>query len=227
VIPLRDTIPHERIPLITIGLIVLNVLAFFYELSLGPREREALFYLFGLVPARYTDPEWAGAVGLSASYFPILSGIFLHGGWMHLIGNMWFLWIFGDNVEDRMGHLKFLFFYVLCGTIASLMHLAINSTSHIPTIGASGAIAGVLGAYIVMFPRARIVAMVPIFIFLQVMEIPAFVFLGLWFIMQFLNATSAGANVSGIAFWAHVGGFVSGFFLFRFFLRQRVRRARS
>lgn len=226
-IPLRDTIPHERMPITTTMLIALNILAFIYELSLGPREREALFYLFGLVPARYTQPEWAAAVGLSTSFLPVLTGIFLHGGWMHLIGNIWFLWIFGDNVEDRMGHVKFLFFYLFCGIVASLLHLSLHAASRIPTIGASGAIAGVLGAYFLMYPRARVVALIPIFIFLQMVEIPAFVFLGLWFVMQFLSATSPAASVSGVAFWAHVGGFLAGLFTYRLFLRRRSRRGRA
>jgi membrane associated rhomboid family serine protease len=226
-IPLRDTIPHEKVPLITAGIIIANVLAFIYEVSLQPDEREVLFYLFGLVPARYTNAQWAEWVGLSGSPLPFLTGMFLHGGWLHLIGNMWFMWIFGDNVEDRMGHFRFLLFYIVCGLGAALIHLWVNYESQIPTIGASGAIAGVLGAYFVMFPRSRIVALVPIFIFIQLIELPAFIFLGLWFLMQFLNATQvSGMNVGGIAFWAHVGGFVVGLLAHRFFLRRRLRRGR-
>ncbi len=225
-IPIYDRLRHEKPPYVVFLLIVLNVLAFLYELTLNPDDRQVLFHLYGLVPARFGDPDWAARVGLPVSFAPILTGLFLHGGWMHLIGNMWFMWIFADNVEDRMGHFKFLVFYLVCGVTASLMHMALNINSGVPTIGASGAIAGVLGAYFLLFPGARIVAIVPVFVFLQTMEVPAFIFLGLWFLIQFLQAAGPAAAASGIAFWAHVGGFAAGLLLCRLFLKKRYGRAR-
>jgi hypothetical protein len=152
--------------------------------------------------------------------------MFLHGGWMHLIGNMWFMWIFGDNVEDRMGHGGFLVFYLLCGIAASVANMALMPHSHMPTIGASGAIAGVLGAYFLLYPGARILTLIPIFIFIRFVELPAFVFLGFWFVMQFFSGAAAitGGNTSNVAFWAHVGGFVAGMVLLGLFARRRWTR---
>jgi len=147
---------------------------------------------------------------------PFFTSMFLHAGWLHLVGNMWFLWIFADNVEDILGHFNFLIFYIACGLAASFAHFIMNYHSVVPTVGASGAIAGVLGAYIVMFPKARILTLIPIFIFLEVMEIPAFVFLGIWFIYQFLlGMMSVGSYGAGVAFWAHIGGFLFGILLIR------------
>lgn len=230
--PLRDTIPRVHLPLVTWALILLNGLVFACELMLPPPQRESLFYLFGLVPARFEHPAWAQWVGFPVhTYWPYLTSMFLHGGWLHIIGNMWVLWVFGDNVEDRMGPARFLVFYLLCGLIAAVVHTRLLPDSTVPTVGASGAIAGVMGAYLVMFPRARIITLVLIVFWPLFFELPAVVFLGIWFLIQFFSGAAALASpeqVGGIAFWAHVGGFGAGVALHRLFLARRVRpRARQ
>lgn len=213
-IPIRDTVPRRRLPIMTWSLIAINVAIFLFELSLAPDDLEALFYIFGVVPARYTHPEWAVALGLPIDdYWPFITSQFLHGGWLHLIGNMWTLWIFGDNVEDRMGPWRFLAFYLITGIIAGLTHWFTNPDSVLPTVGASGAIAGVLGAYFVLFPKARIIGVVPIFFWPFFIELPAVAYLLLWFVTQIFAGTMAGVtteDVGGVAFWAHVGGFIAG-----------------
>jgi membrane associated rhomboid family serine protease len=210
------------------ALIVANAAAFLYQLSLGPGEEQPLFFHFGLVPARFTEPEWAGGGGHGASLLPFLTSMFLHGGVMHLVGNMWFMWIFADNVEDRMGPFRFLLFYLVCGVGAAGAHLALNLHSRVPTIGASGAIAGVLGAYFLMYPGSRVLTLVPLGFFTRIMEIPAFAFLGIWAGLQFLFGllAASGPHATGVAFWAHVGGFVAGMLLFPLFLRPRARASR-
>jgi rhomboid family protein len=230
-IPVRDTIPHRHTPVVTWTLIAVNVIVFLYELSLDPQDLERLFYLFGIVPARYTHPEWAQQIGLPMDdYWPFLTCMFLHGGWGHVIGNMWTLWIFGDNVEDRMGPGRFLGFYLLTGVLSGLTHWFTNAQSTVPTVGASGAIAGVLGAYFVLFPRSQIVVLLPIFFFPFFFQLPAVLYLFFWFFSQVLSGTVAGlsdSHVGGIAFWAHVGGFVAGIVLHRLFIlpeRERPRR---
>lgn len=222
--PIRDTIPHQRPPITAVALILANAVAFYGELRLPPGEQQQFFEVFGLIPARFTSPAWAASVGLWPSWVPFFTTMFLHGGWMHFIGNMWFMWIFADNVEDRMGHGGFLVFYLLCGLAASATHLALNPHSHMPTIGASGAIAGVLGAYFLLYPGARVLTLIPIFIFIRFIEIPAFLFLGFWFVMQFWGGAMSvsGANTAGVAFWAHVGGFVAGMLLLGLFVRRRL-----
>jgi len=226
VLPIRDTIPHQRPPITTTALIVVNVIAFLGELRIPAAQQQSFFEVFGLIPARFTSPAWAQSVGLWPSWVPFVTTMFLHGGWMHLIGNMWFMWIFGDNVEDRMGHTGFLIFYLLCGLAASVTNMALMPHSHMPTIGASGAIAGVLGAYFVLYPGARVLTLVPIFIFFRFIELPAFVFLGIWFLMQFLSGAVAiaGAHASNVAFWAHVGGFIAGLLLLGLFIQRGTRR---
>ena len=230
-IPIRDTIPHRRAPVVTWALIAVNVIVFLYELSLEPQDLERLFYLFGIVPARYTHPEWAQQIGLPMDdYWPFLTCMFLHGGWGHVIGNMWTLWIFGDNVEDRMGPGRFLIFYLLMGVLAGITHWFTNAQSTVPTVGASGAIAGVLGAYFILFPRSQIVVLLPIFFFPFFFQLPAVLYLLFWFLSQVLSGTLAGltaSQVGGIAFWAHVGGFAAGVVLHRLFIlpeRERPRR---
>jgi membrane associated rhomboid family serine protease len=213
-IPIRDTVPRRRFPVVTLSLIAVNVFVFLIELSLAPEDLEALFYLFGVVPARYTHPEWALAVGFPIDdYWPFITSMFLHGGWLHIIGNMWTLWIFGDNVEDRMGRGRFLAFYLITGILAGLTHWFTNPDSVLPTVGASGAVAGVLGAYFTLFPKARIIGIVPVFFFPVFIELPAVLYLLLWFLTQIFAGTMAGLSnedVGGVAFWAHVGGFVAG-----------------
>jgi membrane associated rhomboid family serine protease len=230
VIPIRDTIPHRRAPVMTWALIAINILVFLFELTLPPDQLEALFYLFGIVPARYSHPEWAAWLGLPIDdYWPFITCMFLHGGWAHVIGNMWTLWIFGDNVEDRMGPWRFLAFYLLTGVIAGLTHWLLNSDSTVPTVGASGAIAGVLGAYFVLFPQSRIIVLIPIFFFPFFFELPAVTYLLFWFLSQILGGTLAGMTskqVGGIAFWAHAGGFAAGVVLHRLFILPKLMRPR-
>jgi len=216
-IPLRDVIPSRTTPYVTISLIVVNVLVFLYEFSLADRVNEFII-AFGLIPAAFS---WA----------TLLTSMFLHGGFLHVAGNMLYLWIFGDNVEDRFGHGRFLVFYLLCGSVAALAQTIMSPDSVIPMVGASGAIAGVMGAYFVMYPHSRIVTLLPIFIFIQLIEVPAIFFLGIWFLMQFLSGVGSIATAAsrepagGVAFWAHVAGFaagVGGVFVFRRPERQRI-----
>src|SRR6266481_9685018 len=223
-IPFRDNIPSRTFPLINISIIVTNVLVFFYELSLGGRGLDRLITHYGVVPAAVL--AWPRSdLALGAVVIPFFTSMFLPGGWLHLIGNMWYLWIFGDNVEDRLGHFSYLIFYLLCGVGAGIAHTVLNAGTTVPSVGASGAIAGVLGAYVVSYPFARVLTLVPIFIFLQVIEIPALVVLGFWFIMQFFSGTAAlttstNASSGGVAWWAHVGGFVIGIILVGLFPRK-------
>lgn len=233
-IPLRDTIPSYRFPAVTVGLITVNVLVFLAELNLSPRGLDTAFYQWGIVPCAVTDtcsgrfrlPGSLITVTAQPPYLTLLSSLFLHGGWMHIIGNMWSLWIFGDNVEERLGRVGFLAFYLISGLAAGALHIAFNVRSPIPTIGASGAIAGVMGAYLLLFPYARVVTLVPIFIFLQTVELPAIAFLGLWFLtnlMSGLGALGANSQAGGVAWWAHIGGFLVGL-LWALPLRGRTAR---
>ena len=214
-IPIRDTIRSETYPIINYVLIALNILAFLVEQSLGRNLNEFVF-TYGLVPARYSVPQISAYFTTAQQVIAFLTFMFLHGGFFHLLGNMWFLYIFGDNVEDRLGHFRYLAFYLLCGLASGISHLFLNWTSQIPTIGASGAIAGVMGAYFILYPRAKILTLVPIFFFLHFMKIPAFVFLGFWIFFQFLSATSS-AQAGGIAWWAHIGGFIFGMIFLKLF----------
>ena len=212
-IPLRDIIPSRTTPIVTISLIVANVLVFLYELTLGRAVNDFTLY-FGLVPAAF-------------SWVAVFTSMFLHGGLFHVAGNMLYLWIFGDNVEDRMGHGRFLVFYLLCGTAAALAQTITAPDSVVPMVGASGAIAGVMGAYFVLYPKSRIVTLVTLLFFFQVIEVPAIFFLGIWFVMQFLSGVGSigTAATGGVAVWAHVGGFLaglSGVIVFRRPERQRV-----
>jgi membrane associated rhomboid family serine protease len=213
-IPLRDNIPASRFPAATLGIIALNVLVFLHELKMGPRLEDTLLS-FAIIPARYTEPDVARLFTVPEQIFAFFSSMFLHGGWLHLLGNMWTLWIFGDNVEDRLGRARFLALYLGSGVAAALLHIYTNAGSPVPTIGASGAIAGIMGAYFRFYPRARVETLVPPFIFGPTFVLPAVVFLGWWFFLQFFNgALSLGARgegFSGIAWWAHVGGFLFGF----------------
>ena len=223
-IPFRDNIPSRTFPIITISLIVINTLAFFFELSLGDAI-EPFIEQFGVIPLRTMAGATYGAT-LLAIVVPYFTSLFLHSGWMHLIGNMWYLWIFGDNVEDRLGHFSFLLFYILCGLGAGIAHTLANASSAIPSIGASGAIAGVLGAYFVSYPYARVQTLIPLFIFVQVIEIPAVIVLGFWFLLQFISgaatfATTNAANTGGVAWWAHVGGFLVGILLLAVFPKKQ------
>jgi len=210
-IPLRDRNPTRRTPIVNIGIIVANVAAFLFQLSLGSKV-DQLYYQFGVVPHDVVTS--VNSFQLGTAFLPLFTSMFLHGGWLHLGGNMLYLWIFGDNVEDRFGRLRYLVFYLLCGLAASALHIFIEPGSEVPTVGASGAISGVLAAYVLMFPKARVVTIVPVFLFLQVAELPALLVLGFWFIMQFFSGVislgSDTAGAGGIAWWAHIGGFLTG-----------------
>ncbi len=216
-IPLRDVIPSRTTPVITIVIIVLNALAFLFELMLPGAERQGFIREWGIVPAAFAWPT-------------VISSMFLHGGWLHFLGNMWYLWIFGDNVEDRLGHARYLVFYLLCGAVAGLAQTLVNPDSYVPTIGASGAIAGVMGAYFVLYPQSRVLTLIPLFIFIEIVEIRAIYFLGFWFLMQLFSgvgsiAHTTGTQSGGVAFWAHVAGFAAGLggvFVFRQPVRERV-----
>jgi membrane associated rhomboid family serine protease len=229
-IPIRDTIPSRHTPVMTWSLIAINTAVFLYQLTLGPEELQRLIYLFGIVPARYTHPDWAQWIGFPVDdYWPFITSMFLHGSWMHIIGNMWTLWIFGDNVEDRMGPWRFLVFYLLTGLVAGLTHWFTNLHSVVPTVGASGAIAGVLGAYFVLYPRSRIIVLLPIFFWPFFFELPAVTYLLFWFLSQVVSGTIAGlsaSDVGGVAWWAHVGGFAAGMVLYRLFLSPEERGRR-
>lgn len=223
-IPLRDANPSHHTPLVTILLIAANLGAFLYELSLPPQGLERLVFQLGVIPSRLTAFPAQPGIGFGDAYLPLLTSMFLHGGWLHLIGNMWFLWIFGDNIEDRLGSVRFLLFYMVCGLGAGLAHALFNLGSSIPTIGASGAVAGVLGGYFVLFPTARVLTLVPFF-FLILAELPAWLILLYWFVIQFFSGTlaltAARGEAGGVAWWAHVGGFVLGALLVRLLMRRR------
>ena len=207
-IPLRDVVPSRTTPYITITIIALNALAWLFELSLPHPVLNEFITLYGVVPAAFAPAT-------------LVTSMFLHGSWSHVLGNMWYLWIFGDNVEDRVGHGRFILFYLLCGIVAALGQVAVAPHSTLPTIGASGAIAGVMGAYFVLYPRSRVLTLIP-WIFLQIVELPAIVLLGFWFVMQLFSAgtiaMTTSSNSGGVAFAAHVVGFLvgmGGVFLFK------------
>src|SRR5512147_278269 len=203
--PLYDTARSRTFPVVNLLLIVANILAYIYELQMGPQALQGFISTWGLIPARFLNNP-------AGTWLTIFTAMFLHGGWFHILSNMWVLFIFGDNVEARLGKMRYLIFYLLSGTVAGLMQSYVLPSSQVPMIGASGAIAGVLGAYLVLFPNARVASLVPILFIFTVIEIPAMVFLPIWFISQLFSGWLAlqGTAGSGIAWWAHVGGFVFG-----------------
>ncbi len=224
-IPYKDDNPTRTTPYITIGLIVINCLVFFYQMSLGITGTEKFIFEFGLIPLELTRFQNFSHSQAIPPFFSLLTAMFLHGGLMHLGGNMLYLWIFGDNIEDRLGHLRFLAFYLLTGVLATLSHVFITPSSNIPMIGASGAISAVLGAYLVLFPKARVHTLIFFFYFIRVIRLPAMVVLGFWFVLQFLQGVSSLSRVGGgVAWFAHIGGFVAGFILIRVFLWRRFSR---
>ena len=204
--PIRDHNPSERIPFVTLSLIAINVAVFLVGLALLQDQRAlAQFYFdYALLPIRLSNGE---------NYPALVTSIFLHGGFMHLAGNMLFLWIFGDNLEDEMGHIPFLLFYLACGVGASLAQFAFDPMSNIPTVGASGAIAGVMGGYLLLFPKARVDIFIFFIVFFRIFPVPAWIMLGLWFAMQLFNGVSVDTSIGGVAYWAHAGGFVIGLIL--------------
>ncbi len=221
-IPLKDDIPSETFPLVNYLLIAINFLVFFYELTLPPLALHRFLYTFGFVPIKFSLSLIHGYPILE-TILPVFTSMFLHGGWFHILGNMLFLYIFGDNVEDAMGHLRYLVFYIISGLVAALFQYIISPHAASPMIGASGAIAGVLGAYFVLYPRARILTLVFFFVFVDVIYIPAFFFLFFWFFLQILNgsASLAMAGAGGVAWWAHIGGFVAGVGLVPLFRKKK------
>jgi membrane associated rhomboid family serine protease len=226
-LPIRDTVRLRNPPVAVWILIFANVIMFLGELMMPPRALVEFIHLFGIVPARYTYPDWAFWAGFPpGDYWPFLTSMFLHGGWLHIFGNMWTLWIFGDNVEDRMGSLRFVAFYFLCGLSAGVVHWFVNQDSTIPTVGASGAVAGVMGAYLLLFPYARIVVMTPILFLPLFFELPAVTYLVVWVVTQVFSGTLSLANageVGPIAWWAHVGGFATGMALKSVLVRRPHR----
>ena len=213
-LPIRNAVPIRYPPVVTWALILANALVFLIQIGLGPVELNEFLFRFALIPARYFEPLAFGQESLSASDFlPFFTMMFLHGGWLHLILNMWMLWLFGPVIEDRLGHGAYLVFYAACGVAAAIAHVFFNPTSTVPAVGASGAIAGVLGCYVCLFPFARLIVLVPIIFIPLFFEVPALVFVFIWFILQVLQGTaeslapSAGA---GVAWWAHIGGFLAG-----------------
>jgi membrane associated rhomboid family serine protease len=205
-IPLRDSQPSRSFPLVTAGIIIINVMLFLFEISLDPYSLNHFVGEYGMTPASFEAKD-------------LVTSMFLHGGWMHLIGNMWFLWIFADNIEDILGRSKFIVFYLAVGLAAGLAHLVFNADSRVPTVGASGAIAGVMGAYLLKFPHSRVVTLVPIFIFITTYELPAWIMLVYWFVIQvfsgFGDMAAADTNQGGVAWFAHAGGFLAGMLLIR------------
>jgi rhomboid family protein len=216
-IPLRDSTPSLTPPVVVYAIIAACVAVFVYTIGLGSESRiEAFYASFGAVPRAVTTAA-------PGAYWGLLTSMFLHGGWLHLGGNMLFLWVFGDNVEDSMGHIRFIVFYLLTGLIATLSHIFTQPASDVPLVGASGAIAGVLGGYLILHPRARILSLVFLGYFIRVVELPAILVLGVWFVIQVVQGVGAlaGPDVASVAFWAHVGGFVAGMVLIRLFARRR------
>ena len=227
-IPLKDNIPSYRKPFINYLIIVVNTLVFIYQYFLLPSKLEIqqFIYDYGFIPYRFiTD--------FNNSWYTLFSSMFLHGGFLHFLGNMWFLYIFGDNVEDRYGHLKFLLIYLICGISATFVQLIFSPTSTIPMIGASGAISGVLGSYFIFFPTAGVLTLIPFGIFTRIVVLPAVIFLGFWFIFQLLSGTQTyalqvvtGRDIGGVAYWAHIGGFLAGLFI-ALFTKKKKRRIKA
>ncbi|MBN1614313.1 MAG: rhomboid family intramembrane serine protease [Deltaproteobacteria bacterium] len=208
-IPIRDTVKSRHVPAVTRTLVVVNVLVFLNQISLAEAQN-AFIFTYGLVPARYSVADLAAHFTLGQQCLSFASFMFLHGSFWHLLGNMWFLHIFGDNVEDYLGHWRFLLFYFFSGLASGATHFLSNLYSPVPAIGASGAVAGVMGSYFLLYPRARIVTLIPIVIIPYFVEIPAVIFLAFWFFMQLISATAEGVQASGVAWWAHIGGFLFG-----------------
>jgi len=217
-IPIRDEIRTQRVPVVNYLLIALNIAAFVLLWLAGPEQQEVLVYQLALIPASFTSGLSLGDIA------DLFTGMFMHAGLAHLGGNMLYLWIFGDNVEDAMGHIKYLAFYLVGGVVASLAHILTSPNSQIPTVGASGAIAAVLGAYLVLFPHSRVATIIPLGYFLRITMMPAALVLGLWFVLQLFSGVLSlgGPDVGGVAFWAHIGGFVVGIFM-ALLLRKRRR----
>ncbi|MBD2168787.1 rhomboid family intramembrane serine protease [Calothrix membranacea FACHB-236] len=234
-VPLRDNNPTTITPYVTYGLIIVNILVFLYQLSLTPQQLQGFFYIAALVPCQLSN---TCPIGLDNQVIPewmtLITSQFLHGGFLHLAGNMLFLWVFGNNIEDRLGHVKYMIFYLTCGVLAALSQWFFSQNSAIPSLGASGAIAGVLGAYILRFPKAEVLTLIPLGFFITTVRIPAFFFLGFWFVQQAFYGIASlqarsniGMESGGVAYWAHAGGFIFGAILaplFGLYKGQRFNR---
>lgn len=238
--PLRDENPTELIPYITVAIIALNVIAWIYIQGAGFTDSVIFGSIckFGLIPAEvtghtdgYRGVELAPGVPCifgGRNWFTLVTSMFLHGGWLHLIGNMWFLWVFGNNIEDSMGHIRFLIFYLLTGVLAGLVHIYSSIDSMVPTVGASGAVSGIMGAYLILYPRVRVQTLFWIIIFIKIIAVPAWVVLIQWFVLQFLYWLTTTSNAEGgVAVWAHIGGFVAGILLIKLFENRKLVRART
>ncbi|HCC33634.1 MAG TPA: rhomboid family intramembrane serine protease [Clostridiales bacterium] len=214
-IPLRDSTRSRTFPAVNVAIILINLAVWLYMLTLSPGEAMRFVFRYGFVPASLAAVDWSAPIAAATAVLPpLVTAMFVHGGWMHVVGNMLYLWVFGDNIEDRLGRARYVAFYLVCGILASLAHTLANPLSDRPAIGASGAVAGVLGAYLLSFPRARILALVPLGFFLHLTEIPAGFFLALWLILQLISGLGALVAVEQVgqlvAWWAHVGGFAAG-----------------
>jgi membrane associated rhomboid family serine protease len=219
-IPLRDSTRSRNFPVVNVSLIAINFIVFFGELSLSNQGMNQLTYTYGLIPAQVTSH--ATGTPILTLAIPFVTAMFLHANWLHIIGNMLYLWIFGDNVEDRVGHLPYLFFYLLVGMAGSIVYCLGSPASQVPIIGASGAIAGILGAYFVLYPKAKVLTLLPLFFFITLVEIPAIWFLLLWFGLQVVNSFTTSLAADSVAWWAHIGGFVTGAVLIGLFTRNKV-----
>jgi membrane associated rhomboid family serine protease len=229
-IPIRDDAPRYSTPYVNYCLVGINVLVFLYELTLPPPTRNAFMFQFGFVPEKVTQMLAGHHVSAEMAFVPVLTSMFMHASWLHLIANMWVLWIFGDNIEDYLGRFYYVIFYLICGFAAAGLHYVVNSNSTVPSVGASGAIAGVMGAYLILYPSARVLTLVPLFVFVTFIHLPAWLVLGYWFVVQFLSGAATAIAYSnqtsgGIAFWAHIGGFLAGVALIKLF-PTRPRRYR-
>ncbi|HHL39247.1 MAG TPA: rhomboid family intramembrane serine protease [Deltaproteobacteria bacterium] len=218
-IPLKDENPTGSFPIVTVLIIAINAAVFLFQSTLTPGAQEVFIYRTAVIPYEITHFTDIYPWGILPPPFTLLTAMFVHGGFFHMAGNMLYLWIFGDNIEDRLGHLRFLLFYLFTGAVASLAHIMAEPSSSMPMVGASGAVAGVLGAYFLVFPRARILTLLFFFFFVQVVRVPALVFLGIWFVFQVLNSMAGG----NIAWFAHIGGFLAGMLLIGFTGRGRAR----
>lgn len=223
-IPFKDNVPTRTRPVVTVGLILVNCAVFLFQQSLPRDLYVETVYLFGAIPARALQFDSWFSASIHNPGLSLVTSMFMHGGWLHLAGNMLYLWIFGNNVEDSMGHFRFVVFYLLCGLAAAAAQALSAPESTVPMIGASGAVSGVLGAYLILHPFAKVQTLVILIIFIQIIELPAILVLSVWFMLQIMNSLAAPAGAAGVAWHAHIGGFVVGFLLIRFFQNRRLRR---
>jgi membrane associated rhomboid family serine protease len=226
--PIYDENPAKTVPWITLSLILTNVLVFVYELSLQSAGKlQQLFQIATLIPYEITHGVKLVPHISNIGILAIFTSMFMHGGWLHIIGNMWYLWIFGNNIEESLGHFKYLFFYLLCGVGGAIGHIISQPNSQVPTLGASGAIAGVLAAYLIRFPNARIVTIVPIFFFIQIIRLPALLLIGLWFFIQIASGVGSLSTQTsgGVAWFAHIGGFITGILLVLILPKKKARKS--